>query len=47
MVPTTVASKLVGLFPQSKRRSTTMAEGQRMTVADVVGRSVMVALRIL
>jgi hypothetical protein len=32
-----VASKLVGLFPRSPmRRSTTMIEGQRMTVADVV-----------
>ena len=31
-----MASKLVGLFLQIDESSTTMAEGQRMTAADVV-----------
>jgi hypothetical protein len=36
VVLTTVASTLVGVSRRSMRRSLTMAEGQRMTVADVV-----------
>jgi hypothetical protein len=38
VVLTTVASKLVGSTKSCSRRDTTMAEGQRMTVADVVAR---------
>src|SRR3954466_13903674 len=36
VVPTTVASRLVGSSRSPMRRSTTMAEGQMMTAADVV-----------
>jgi hypothetical protein len=39
VVPTTVASKLVGCSAVDVNGDTTMAEGQSMTVADVVART--------